>query len=532
MFRKVFSIFILLLVNLLVIGQGDTLILSVADIDDNQMLISNASAADYWKYKSGHNPEWKKMGIDDSDWESITPATLTLDMADETGKVEGWFRLKFKLDASLDSIPLFFHVKDFGQALDIFLNGQRLHTHGQLESDSTTFHGAVMRDIYTFVPVQLNADSVYTIAFHYLHMPLGFPANLLETDGMLRFGFGLVNYNYMAINGENRVKTLGKLLFRTTATTVITLLFWLFFLFNRKDVTILLISICVTGFFVIQAVGLLTSGSFPISVTLFNLLGQLIPVGITVVLGSLPFIFAKILTGSYPRFLWLMPLLLIIHWIIRMTTNSGLGQIIFVILIGSIISICVYFIIRSWKGLHGAQWAVIIGILLFLLIFFANLMLSSYAPDGFNADSITSYLFYLGYMVFPFSLVVYVVMRFGESQEEVKNNAAQVVKVTEEKRQLALAQKEVLEKQVKERTEELSQSLNHLKSTQAQLIQSEKMASLGELTAGIAHEIQNPLNFVNNFSEVSGEMLDEAMEELTSTPLSEQQLDEAKEILG
>jgi two-component system, NtrC family, sensor kinase len=55
----------------------------------------------------------------------------------------------------------------------------------------------------------------------------------------------------------------------------------------------------------------------------------------------------------------------------------------------------------------------------------------------------------------------------------------------------------------------LEETLNNLRATQSQLIQSEKMASLGELTAGIAHEIQNPLNFVNNFSEVSNELIEE-----------------------
>jgi len=63
--------------------------------------------------------------------------------------------------------------------------------------------------------------------------------------------------------------------------------------------------------------------------------------------------------------------------------------------------------------------------------------------------------------------------------------------------------------------EKIQKTLAELKTTQSQLIQSEKMASLGELTAGIAHEIQNPLNFVNNFSEVSIEMLDEMEQELT-----------------
>ena len=84
--------------------------------------------------------------------------------------------------------------------------------------------------------------------------------------------------------------------------------------------------------------------------------------------------------------------------------------------------------------------------------------------------------------------------------------------------------------QVQERTRELSLSLDELRTAQDRLVQTEKLASLGQLTAGIAHEIKNPLNFVNNFSALSAELIDELNDVLKPAALDDKTREEIDEL--
>ena len=172
----------------------------------------------------------------------------------------------------------------------------------------------------------------------------------------------------------------------------------------------------------------------------------------------------------------------------------------------------VYLLYVHRKNIHGALWAVVAATLAPTIAAFIYINIHKYSLDIFYEyeKPMSSLLTLSG----PLFLLIYISIRFKEILKDVSDEAQKVLNITEEKKEILANQNILMEQQVTERTSELKTSLENLKSTQSQLIQSEKMASLGELTAGIAHEIQNPLNFVNNFSEVSAELVDEMNEEI------------------
>lgn len=150
-------------------------------------------------------------------------------------------------------------------------------------------------------------------------------------------------------------------------------------------------------------------------------------------------------------------------------------------------------------------------------------------------ETIENYLDFA--FVFALTWMIAMLIRSNKQNKALKTERQKTL-AEEERNKFISAQKEKLEVIVAERTaeitkqkDELMHAFTELKNTQSRLIQSEKMASLGELTAGIAHEIQNPLNFVNNFSEVNKELLSEMEEEIENGNLEEVKA-LAKDIIG
>jgi two-component system NtrC family sensor kinase len=511
-----FSLFITMQSSL---AQNTTVEVSTAMLDTSHQVF--IAGMDGWIFKEGNDAAWAKIDADVRGWRKFKPTQLSVANANASGKMEGWFRLKIRLDSTFNNIPLGLMFGSWASS-DLYIDGKFIQSFGSTGAGSNPYQRSPVR-----VTLELNKD--HLIAIHLVDDVVWFqlPKHLKSGGGVLSNQQNLESIisitapEYNSLSLRNKIyNDLSSIVVLSICSTL-SLLFWLLLYLNPLEKNLLVIAVVCTLLMVTDLTGYLFN-TFSFSYSTHGLFGELWNLFTWTFIGSLPICISQILLSKVSRNLHYFFAVSVILGFFNFFTFS-LYQIgyAYPIMGGfTLISICLsaWRIILAMKTMHGAQWSIVVGLLITalggLLWFFSI----GKAGNITNSIAIVS---------FPVALLVYVAIRFKEIIKEVRENAKQVVLISEEKRVLLAGQNAHLEKQVAERTSELNQSLQHLQSTQSQLIQSEKMASLGELTAGIAHEIQNPLNFVNNFSEVNKELIDE-----TSQDVKSGNQDEAIELLS
>jgi len=490
---------------LLLLNQGHTQLTAVrispSMIDPADSVI-RLGGTDGWFFKKGNDTAFARNDADTSTWQKLNPVGLTENMADENGKLEGWFRIKVKLDTFFNDIPLELAMP-FWAATDIYTDGVLTNRFGNTGSNGQPFKENRFR-YQLSVPIRLENAKEHIFTIHFVDYISSHPPRQLRSRGSLGefFTLALPANRTIVFNqvSENRFyPTLA-----ACVNIILCLFFWLLALHNRSEKELFYIAGVTTIFSGMTICALLSQQaqvSFAFSSSLIFINNLMISFAIISSLLLIVTIFKQKIS-------------LLLIGLLLMVLVSGFNSLLFnipnigvfraVVTIG----IALYYIINSRKTLGGAQWVVVSGVLIppvcALLINMPNVHWSKPSYIGLVAGIDLS---------FPLSLLSYVSLRFREFIQEVKDNAQQVIQLSEEKKLQAMNQQKILEEEVARQTIEIRTSLSNLQSTQAQLIQSEKMASLGELTAGIAHEIQNPLNFVNNFSEVNKELIVELVGE-------------------
>ncbi|HEY5916977.1 MAG TPA: HAMP domain-containing sensor histidine kinase [Chryseolinea sp.] len=456
---------------------------------------------DGWWFKPGSD----SSGIDaHKGWTKLKPSELSPDMADESGKIEGWFTIKVKLDPSLESIPL---EVGFGAwvAVDAYFDKELI---GSIGNTGPPFQevNPYRRDL---LPLDVTQGIVHELTIHVVNLISTFPVKSIRGGE-----YALKYYVYVAgplyqerISAARLWDYLEAFWASVNGTTFFILLAVAFFNRNEKNLPMI---VAYTGIFFLAAALNIPRFNSALTFHQHNILELFL-----LVLFPFNLIVGVVLTARIFKFklsLAIKAILIVVFIMCMINVHTRLD------LIQTLAALCtlllgVYILIRSWSSLDGAQWAVVVGLMVSTIGFISYGIVVTIASASLWLEV---WLVTAIFIATPLSLAIYVAVRFTEIVRQVRNHADEVVRVSAEKEKMMASQNEVLEQQVQERTVELTKSIETIKSAQAQLIQSEKMASLGELTAGIAHEIQNPLNFVNNFSELNTELIDDLKKELTS----------------
>ncbi|MGI4738380.1 MAG: ATP-binding protein [Janthinobacterium lividum] len=469
-----------------------------------------------WRYQAGDNPAWARPDFDDSHWAALSPARPGQPLPTQARTGSGWFRLRFRLGDSLRRQSLLLHANQTG-AMEVYLDGQLLPQPGTLAVGHwPTASGFIAAP--TELPLRDAAEHVVAARLVPWQSPLLFCT--VENSPLLHIGFRLLSLPQY----RQQVAAVSITAIISSATgaafLLLVLLHLAFFSYNpaqRANLYFALytcsLAIEFLGFgssFAVEGIAVTRLSTFLLEFSLLTGLGfssslwvlramyelfgvrpgreyvalwVICPVALLL---SLALVAPLDFDDVYFEGFWLLITLaqLRVIWLAWRAARRG------VVIIGTGFALSlVATAVTAILGWQGASLTLAVSSQV-VILFLPALCISLFLAREFALDS------------------KMLQVKLGE----IERLSAQTLAQEQDKQALLAQQNETLEQQVAQRTHELQHSLTELQRTQAQLIQQEKMASLGELTAGIAHEIQNPLNFVNNFAEVSTELLDELAE--------------------
>jgi signal transduction histidine kinase len=504
------------------VAQDQSVLVTKEMIQDDVIQLGQL---DGWVYMSGNVANGADPKLDVSDWQALKPADLSEEHLNTDGVIDGWFRLKFRLDSTLVDTPLFWRMGTWG-AIDLYVDGVLVKQYGTTSSERSKFTGynPLNKPAKT---ATLESGRDYVLAIYttdHLTSILGSTTQTIQVryDPLIRLT--VESYNELiARNVSSNHFWDGALMF---AVGIFCLIFWVLVFQNSKQEMLYLVALTTT----VITVGVVFRSSIlqhNVDLLYNGIFSFIWQFSVISYIGLIVYVLYKYVAEKTIFKLW--QLFTVVSIVSAWGWYYSSAALLF-----AYITVCgllfIALLVSHRTKIRGANSYLVGGAITISLVALTVLAMDFLLVD--YGIHVGSFLLLVFYATIPLCMLMYINRRFRDTLEEVREHSQKVEQLSNEKQELLLTQNERLEMQVSERTSELNESLNELKKAQEQLVISEKMASLGQLTAGIAHEIKNPLNFVTNFSDLTRELVMEAREEMATLGLTPDQVDRFEPILG